>query len=369
MRVSWALHNLADDDFDPSKVLDLLGSKNLFEWSSMHICAPSTDKDPLETITGLLQLYTEVDLATDLVAQGMNAATETIVHPHVEVTPISLSSMERTRIACSLYILKIYYQFRLKFIYAGHGSASKFPSVFSTALKPWQAEQVLSVEWYFLGCQDPTPYTMYKAADGKFTCQQCMFETSLYFRNFKRALDLHSDSMTRYLGIPMDFTRYMFQYHHTLTAGQSWRRNSSDVGRPSRMLPLTTAFKNHGWTLLKLAVADRVSRPVPLRRLIHLGLLFWNHDRLTDLDLVDTGDILALYAGMPRHAQQMKNGWPVKWGRICLDHRGHRRVKKSKIGLLLEWTRCPVQCTLEEFGYQQAILDICAKARPPSHVQ
>jgi hypothetical protein len=370
IRVAWALHNVKKEDFDAENALDLLRYNELHEWPVLFPQLFTVKEDPLESIRGLVDLYVEVDSAVELVAQGMNALTEAFVNPHVVVAPIALSETEHIRLTCALLIVRIYYQLRSKFgpVHDIATPAYKFRRTFIESLKPWQVEQAVAVEGFVEKCLMPHTAYIYKAIDTKYRCGECFSAKSSYFRKYKTATANDADFSTReFIGYdpntgapmtkrPMNFSgAARIRNQPPMSMSPFW-----DYNDDAQLSPDVIQLRNDGWILYNsIGLYGRLRRPNHEREHLALGVFFWDRDRLASWDLVNLDDITRLHENVMRKLEYMASVHEYVtefWGCRCCRSTTHCEIREAR--QIREWTRSPVQCTLEEFLYRKT-----AKAR------
>ncbi|CAO2651207.1 Nn.00g095040.m01.CDS01 [Neocucurbitaria sp. VM-36] len=358
LRFSWALHNVSNEDFDSAKTLEILQRMDLLDWPLTYPRVLTDKDDPLDTIHALIDFSIEVDVAVGLVAQGMNASMEAFVNPFVVVAPVVLSSTEHVRITCSLFILKIYYQLQLKFNHDAHDWSSQFPAPFLRALKPWQVEQAASVDQFLQAVNNSYEHAAHKMIDKRYMCLECLSEKSLYFRNFFATVI----RLTPYSGA-LSFTKAAMRFRWPRPP---WIREPSDLGHASRVSQVATQLRNHGWMIYR-------SFPINVRRyccnyhelMQDVGLFFWDHDRLVKWDFLEKDDITTTYKDFERRLERHRANRYRDHFRSHYFSCGPLCTEKVKARQLVEWTRCQVQCSLEEWLYQKTALVRIKEGRPP----
>jgi hypothetical protein len=373
-RLSWALHNISDKDFDPEKALHLLTHVDLLHWSAMYQRVLSKDDEPLKIVQGFIDLYIEVDTAVNKIAQAMNAAMEALVHPYVVHSPIVLSGAEYTRIACAIYVLKIYYQLRLKFFHAGHDWRSRFPETYLKGLKPWQVDQALCIEQFYHICQNGGKFQdMFGIIDREYTCKVCLSETSSFFRNYAKALRPSVEFNPGSFSFPKDFKCAVNDLRRRPTNSlipPPWHYDLEAIGHPSHISPIPTQLRNYGWTVFNAVFIDEEGED---RTLVNwqfrhvmpsLGILFWDQDRLTSWEIVSSNDLVDAFRTLDRRVREETIRKRNKQNRSKYCPPGSERVDVSKARQIIEWTRQPVQCSLEEWLYQRTALVRIEEGRP-----
>ncbi|KAF1851787.1 uncharacterized protein K460DRAFT_391999 [Cucurbitaria berberidis CBS 394.84] len=292
VRMSWALHKTRLQDFDSKETLNLLRSTDLLCWAptSQRIFGDSDVQ--LGTIHDFIDLYVEVDVAVELVAQGLNATMEALVNPRAVVAPVVLSTTEYTRIACSLFIVKIYCQLQTKFIHHCRGR-TEFPAAFMTSLKPWQVQQAMSVEQFLQACIHSFDFAIYRVIEKKHMCFQSLSEKSSYFQKYLEV----QDSIASHAGLPSfidKFSSAASRLPHPLLLHPQSMGSLSDVGHPPKSSQIVTQLRNHGWIIYMSGIADGTIEYDPSRLLTTVGLLFWDQDRLMGWSIVDQGDVATI---------------------------------------------------------------------------
>jgi hypothetical protein len=90
------------------------------------------------------------------------------------------------------------------------------------------------------------------------------------------------------------------------------------------------------------------------REFLALGVFFWDQDRLASWDLVNLDDIIRLHENVMEKLEYMAGVHEYEaglgfWGCRCCRSTTHCENREAR--QIREWTRSPVQCTLEEFLY------------------
>ncbi|KAL6710826.1 hypothetical protein ACN47E_007883 [Coniothyrium glycines] len=359
LRLSWALESLGEDEFDPDKALSLLEDMDLINWSTIYRRVLREKDDPLDVVRCLMNLYIEVDVVVDVVAQGLNAAMEALTHPHTIHSAVVLSNAEYVRIACSVLVLRIYYQLCHKFIHAEHDHTSTFPELFIWSLQPWQIDQALTVERFFDTCHYDNFHgtSMFGIIDKEYTCKVCIAEKSSFFRFYQDFLD----PWEKY-GHNRTFPRALHEIVAQLDRRgrpRYWPPWQSDVN-PWKTSPVAspTALRlnTSGWsfynTILIETATDGRFRGNELRRGIpSLGLLFWDQDRLHNWGIEDHDDVSDLSDELLLRLQDASMDTR---GKFSLQSPEEEQLSQAR--QVVEWTRQPVQCSLQEWLYQHTAL-------------
>ncbi|EMD88823.1 hypothetical protein COCC4DRAFT_137788 [Bipolaris maydis ATCC 48331] len=286
LHVATALHNI-NDDFDGERPLELLEKVNSNEWPLVYSRFLHSGDDVLDYMRGLVDIYVEVDVAADIVAQGMNAAMQIYIDPQVAVTPVLLSVAEHTRLVCALLIVKIYYQLRSKLVPNGGTSVGDFATAFMQTLAPWQIAQGSSVEGFLDSCQK-SPGGLYDDIIGKrYTCCECLLQKSSYLRTYSRAAAVDMDKGFVF-GQDKSFPRYS---HAAAEEHRRIGRRESLAGRVGYAQHPAMQLRNHGWMMYStISPYDMMRRDLVWR----VGMLFWDQDRLASWGMVDASDVVTL---------------------------------------------------------------------------
>lgn len=338
LHVATASHNISDDDFDSDKPLDLLEQANLDQWPAICSRFLRSGDNVLDYMRGLVDIYVEVDVAADIVAQGMNAAMQIYIDPHVAVTPVVLSVAEHTRLVSALLIVKIYYQLRSEFVPNGHTSVKDFATAFMQTLAPWQMAQGSSVEGFLDSCQK-SPGGLYdEIIDKRYTCCECLLQKSSYLRNYSRAAAMDMDR-GHVFGRDTSFLRYshaVAEQHRRIDRRESWAGHVGYAQHPAIQL------RNYGWIMYKtISPSDMMRRQLVWR----VGMLFWDQSRLAGWGMVDASDVVTLGTRTAWRLGYMRRWYPYSLQRD--------RISDTTSQQIVEWTRNHEQINFEEFLARQ----------------
>ncbi|EUC28105.1 hypothetical protein COCCADRAFT_110003 [Bipolaris zeicola 26-R-13] len=338
LHVATVLHNISDDDFDSDKPFELLEHANSNQWPVIYSRFLRSGDDVLDYMRSLVDIYVEVDVAADIVAQGMNAAMQIYIDPQVAVTPVVLSVAEHTRLVCALLIVKIHYQLRSKFEPDGPMSARDFATAFMQTLAPWQMAQSSSVEGFLDSCQKYPGGLFNEIIDKRYTCCECLLQRSSYLRNYSRDV-----AVDRYKGHAFagdtSFPRYSPAAEverRRIGRRESWAGRVGDAQHPA------TQLRNHGWMMY-----DTISPGDMMRRHLvwRVGMLFWDQSRLADWGMVDSSDVVTLGTQTAWRLGYMRRRYPYSL------QRGH--IEDTTSQQIVEWTRSHEQIDFEEFLARQ----------------
>jgi hypothetical protein len=338
---SWALHNTDYEKFDATDVLVRLQSSR----SIAHFCADSRvftlGEDPFQSINDLADLYEEVETAVGPCAQSFSAAMESIFKPCARLKPIDISSTEHLRFVDSLWILKIYYQLHLKFSH--YRKEQDFRLAFVASLPAWQLQRVLSLETFLVRRLEERPARPRYVVDDENLSWETLSAKSTYFRNYLQATGWYSTSHETTV---MSFINasYHFRAIPALPPAPWGLLSCEDEFTSYRPLseeePQLHSF---GWLFFVYVMRNHHSHSLQRTYFfLNTGFLFWNRNRLSAWDLSDpTLFGYALDAFMYPHFRETASSSVF----IRLSE-----IRKAKS--ITRWTRCPIQCSFEEWSDQ-----------------
>jgi hypothetical protein len=341
LRVARALYSTSDGDLNADDALKLLRQANVGETLGNYSQFITSGHDALHFMRSLIDIYVEVDVAADIVAQGMNAAMQVYTDPHVVATPVVLSVTEHTRLVCALLIVRIYYQLRFKFAPNGHAPGSYFATAFMQTIAPWQMAQGMSVEAFLSSCQKSPYGLLYEIIDKRYTCCECLPQKSSYLRNYSKfaAVDMDTLVFGQHTSF-LSFSHAAQDERRRISRRRSWAGHVGDAQHPD--LGQAVQLCNYGWTMCTaIGSYDMLRQQLILR----VGMLFWDQSRLADWNMVDQSDVMAL-------------GTQTAWrlGYMPQRHRYALRqdCKADTSHQIVEWTRSREQISFEEFLARQS---------------
>ena len=321
--------------------MDLLHTFNLFEWPGRYPRPLFSAVDPLAALQFMTDFYTQVHEAADLIGQSIIVGVERFVDPHTCVPPITLSNTEHTRLVCTLWILRIYYQLRLKFSKHPPEYAVRFPDAFWRNLSPWQIDQGLSLEQRLARCHDDYDESLNHYDE----TESGLLERLIESRYVKRHISWFSEVM-----------RFRGRSHgsHDMNV---WMHQPSDVGHPSNCPSMSTRLRNHAWSCsdpsLHYVAAAHTDRYVNICR--HLGLFFWDYTRLSHWRITEANELMAaadVYPGLSTVA--------VRYGKssegLSENQARSAAIERTKQRQIIEWTRCTRRYSLEEWLYHKTVV-------------
>jgi hypothetical protein len=354
---SWELHNCESVDFDPHKATLLFEYANITEtWANTYPEILYGDNNPIKVLEGLEDLHEEVSTISEIYAQSANAVMEAFASPHVEAKPITLSTTEYTRLACSFLMLKIFYQLHTK--YTHHNQVNAFISAFMRHLYPWQIEQIMSVEAFLNRLDDCLYPGLYSLVNEKHAAKEVIEKKSLYVRNYLEEAGNASD----FHGFPYNTRPITFNAaKNTLLLGVHQRRNPLSPNLfldTPKLSDDSTQLRNHGWIYFEAAnKASSITYQQYRDMFLQLGVFFWDQGRLAKWDLADP-------TGFPNAMKMLKERMDQAYEKrvhmveytycamgCCVD-----KQSRSKATRIYQWTRCPIQCSFEEWEHQESEL-------------
>jgi hypothetical protein len=342
LRLSMDLHTMRDDQFDPVSVLELLDNVSLLEWP----VPPNSNLspvDPLESLHSVSDYYTEIQEAADLMGKLMVIRVERFVNPHVCVSPITFSTTERVRFVSTLLVLKIYYQLRLKFLeqleYAG-----QFASLFESNLAPWQADQGATLARML--------FRIFHAYEQSL-CHWDQTESNLLRSLMDSRYVKSHHALTHH--VPVSSFRILPPFPHNLNAhrGGRGRGYGHHVRHPAISAQLCNHVSSCSDPTLHDVTPAHTSRYANICR--QLGLYFWDYSRLSAWDLADPVALIAAVDAHPGLSPVALRYNDTPWWEIGTLQRDAARERTTQ-RQIIEWTRCPVQCGLEEWLWQKTAL-------------
>lgn len=352
VQAAWAFHCVAPSDLDPQKATTLLEHSSLAEWSMWYTRIPGHYDDPIDVLEGLLEMCEGVDNLVHTYAQSVAAAIETVVNPWVQIAPITLSTTEFARIASTFYMLTIFYQLQLKL--TNHPTAAEYFQGFVRSLRPWQVEQGVSVEGFIHSCRFTVGSTVHALIGHKGNARLELTETSSFFRRYLEVMHMDYTQFgdwrpTTFSGAVRGVARRVLA---PSPAVAPWNRLLDplelQVGPPHA----TSQLRNDGWIYFELVKQNVTINPQQYREFfLDLGIFFWDLHRLAEWDFIDPNEFPAIVCELRRRLRS-----------LLPSCRGEPVYRTSEN--IFQWTRCPVQCTFEEWLGQENALAQYTKPPP-----
>ncbi|KAF2464821.1 uncharacterized protein BDR25DRAFT_306939 [Lindgomyces ingoldianus] len=349
---SWALHCLAEGEFDPVGAKAFLERRNLVKQPIAYPHILKSFSDPMDALDEFLDFKAEIDIIVERYAESVNAIMETFVNPDVEIQPITLSGAEYARISEAFLILKLYYQFQLKFKRAekfGDGPFTWEPD-FTSCLYPWQVEQVLSVDWFLQSYGHTCSSAFYGLISEWYSSQERLEEESSYFRHFKRAIS----NVEAYYPANPHFVPFRLAARY-FSSMAPWRLNSeafdSPTQGPSEELLGTTenTTPSHGWIYFKsVRQPHQIPEAIYGQLFLELGIFFWDQDRLAEWNLADPNEFKDVLVAFETRQHQAGQYYAFM---SQLDYESFLQRRESD--RIIEWTRCPIQGTFGAWGLEK----------------
>jgi hypothetical protein len=358
VRASWALYNVDPLLFDPDKAIVLLGKVGLArDWSTHYPYILERDDDPWQTLEDLLDLIEDIDVVVDVYAQSMNALVEVFVNPFVEPLSVELSREEYSRIASSFLLLKIFYQHQQHFAY--HKRSNIFFRTFFQDLDPWQVEQTVAVEYYLQTISNLRGTSLNNLIEEKHRSKDILSERSLYIRDYLSKIDIFT---VDFCSLDEDVNKKWVSFSRA--SRHYWPHSMFSVWRtPPQLLPdfdhataRVQPLYSHGWEY-----CEYLRRALPYSEqdlnyqhfFLGLGIFFWDQDRLDYWGIIDFSEFLdmmeVLHERMSQNSEACRNWQHYGAGGLWRNFRLHPES-------IMEWTRCEVQCTYDEWAYERYAL-------------
>jgi hypothetical protein len=263
---------------------------------------------------------------------------------------------------CALLVVRIYYQLRSKFglVQDIDTPAHEFPHTFIRSLKPWQIEQAVYVEGFVDVCLRRNAAYLYQVINSRYRCMECLSAKSSYFRKYRQVaiaddlepmkailVDLNRRTIHRR---PVSFSvAASIRNHPTIQPPWNYIANNSLSSEDSHPI---TQLHIDGWLLY-----NSIGQHGHLRfsrMFLSLGLFFWDQDRLASWDLVSLSDIKWLHSRTGKKLEYWSWLMDFESGffgcRCC--HSG-TYCDKLEARQVKEWTRSPVQRTMEEYLHRK----------------
>lgn len=329
-QISWALHSMQNDDFDLTTAQDLLETGNIFAWNSKLPRARPSMSDQLEVLQVLLDFYMEVHDAADLFGQCMVAGVDKFLDPTVQSPATTLSGTEHSRITCALWVLRIFDQLRSEPYISTLEHRSHFTSAFVGNLEIWQIDQVASLGRKFGMSEDPLNDAFEFDLPTEAGPLGRLLE-SAYVRNVAKV---------------SFFQAFPFAVRCRWYEVNANRLNTKVEAGCDSELSIAIQFKDHVSTTKELGLTRTRTRRYG-NLCWHLGLHFWDYERLANWRITDADDLLA--ASDNAHATDMSLDFSED--EALLEHRS--ATQRNKEQQIIEWTRGPGIDTLEDWLHQR----------------
>ncbi|KAF9737957.1 hypothetical protein PMIN01_03240 [Paraphaeosphaeria minitans] len=281
LHASWALHTNTEADVDIGVAIKLFADVKAIKDNHPYISPLLIgDENPFLVAEGLVDLYQEVHVATDLYAQSLNAAMEAFVNPRTEIKPATLSITEYSRIASALLMLRIFYQLQLKC--CAQEDVISTARAFLNYLEPWETQQLAACDDFLLKVGSGWPSAAYHHLDVKYSDWEALSKKSTYIRRYFRALKFDLTEEEHPSITPASIKQAVRPHLHgalyqqpplpqwTGTIDESWSRMIREDAascNPSRPL---------GWFLYESSRHRWRWRGC----FFDLGMLFWDYRRL-----------------------------------------------------------------------------------------
>ncbi|KAF3033691.1 hypothetical protein E8E12_004046 [Didymella heteroderae] len=276
-RVSLDFLTLADENFDAIPIMNFLRRYSLFEWCLLQPSPLDLVGDPLGVLSTMVDLFVEVDEAARAIGECWAAGVETFLNPYMQPEPAALSDTEHVRIACSLWVVQVYYQMRVQCAPYPPEISHDFSHAFLKGLEPWQVEQGRCIDRFVRAyCYEWTGSLHHIANVRPSLLQQ--LSGSKYLSRFRSMFEENTAAQK-------------FVPHFSRAAGNVQRSHnnihldSNALGNPacdSKISVITERLKNYAWTLYEVQVQESQTHLNPdyeRQMFWNLGFLFWDAER------------------------------------------------------------------------------------------
>jgi hypothetical protein len=367
LHTSWALHVNEAADLDISIAIELFANGKV-NGNDPYI-APIIvgDSDPLIVVDGLVDLYEEVHVATNLFAQSLNAAMESFINPWIVFKPIKLSSAEYARIASTLSVLRMFYILQMRC--SAQEDVIPTGRAFLARLDPWEIDQLLALDEFLLRVGYERRSAVYRGLDAKYSDWKALSTGSTYVQRYFRALKFGSAQEESSSITPASITQALGsvlqgRLRHPPPDPSLWYRTIDEA--LSRMMVEDAASccpsRTFGWLLYESMVRTRRLPQWDSRLCFgHLGMLFWDYDRLNRWGIIDQPTFNSMFSQLENHLQEASR----YVYRSTLNLRpGAHYSEKQKAEIITRWTRSPIACSIEEWLWQHDALDRYSRLSP-----
>ncbi|KAF2446915.1 hypothetical protein P171DRAFT_429861 [Karstenula rhodostoma CBS 690.94] len=312
------------------------------------------DNNPLLVADGLVDLYQEVHVATDLYAQSLNAAMEAFINPWTELKPITLSSAEYVRIASTLSILRIFYQLQLKC--STQEDIMPTSRAFLTHLDQWEIKQLAALDEFLLNVGYGRLSAVYHRLDAKYSDWKALSNQSTYvqryFRTLKFSVTQEEPSSITPISIMQAVRPGLHGQAFQLPLPPQWAGTIAEA--LSRMLKEDTVSRcpsrTFGWFLYDCSMYQWDWYPC----FVDLGMFFWDYRRLEDWGILHQPTYDSMLSKFKAHLEGASKRGPMPLPRL---HPCAHYSEKQKVEIIVRWTRSPIQCSIEEWLWQHYAVD------------
>ncbi|KAJ8115779.1 hypothetical protein OPT61_g2650 [Boeremia exigua] len=313
---------------------ELLEVRDMFEWPSKLPAPQLSTSSPLEAFWVLLDFYMEVHEAADLYGQCMVAGMDKLLDPTVHKPPMTLSNNEHTRFACGLWVLKIFHQVRSKLNNSPWLFNRHCAYAFVQNLRPWQINQVLTLEEKIDCAEHPSLSYVGPTDLGIF---ELLVDTK-YVR--KLFAEWHAR------------TRRPFGNFHSFSDAvdefqlQRWNHRAALVDTEHLSMPpsVATQLQGHTWGPSKSGLNASVINTEAWQWICRAqGLFFWDYFRLAHWQIVDVDELIAA----SKSARQQDLSSQSTQNYSTLRSRRPSASARTMERQIIEWTRSSDASALE----------------------
>ncbi|ORY07912.1 hypothetical protein BCR34DRAFT_616535 [Clohesyomyces aquaticus] len=331
-RASLALDRVNKHNFDPDEAKEFLQQSNLIKRPALHRRIIGRKDDPMDTLEDFLDSRLELEDIVERYAESVHAAMETFMNPHIRIPIMKLSASERMRMMEGFMILKVYYQFKIRFLHAEKFMEAplSWEPDFLHCLFPWQIAQTLSVESWLQHCGRESSSAFYGLISDRYSSRDTLIQESSYVGKFEeirggiwpREIPLRAATMRPWTAVPNGHKPY-FQV----------RPEDSQESMAS----------SPGWVYFQGVGNAAGCDQHTYRRLFEdLGIFFWDLNRLARWRIRDPNqfpEVLELFLERETLARRYHSPMSI----AAYDTFNARRLSED----IIEWTRSDVTCPFE----------------------
>lgn len=361
LKTAWALHTTPEVDQDINIGIELFANGKATDDGDIDIRSVFNGENPLLIADGLVELYQEIHVATNLYAQSLDAAMETFVNPWTEIKMATLSPAEYCRVASTVLMLRIFYQLQLKCSH--QQDAMSTYRAFLAHLDQWEIEQLAALDEFLKCVRLGTPSDAYYRLNLDHIV---LSKKSIYVQRYLQTFEsgdtdespsiisrvLFSGSARSHLrGLPY---QQLPRLQTTGTIDEALTlMNAEDVAscRPSRTL---------GWFLHHCSNPDW-SDWKRYQWFVDLGMFFWDHQRLENWCILHQPTYDSMFSKFEDHLSEAFERVPVL---PRMPRPLHHYSEEQQAEIIVRWTRSPIPCFVGDWLWQHHALDHYPHSRP-----
>jgi hypothetical protein len=301
--------------------------------------------DSLEVLYELADAMEEIEEIVRFYTRAVLAILDEVSESGTSHSTIGLSTTEHERIASAFLLLKIYTHHRRL-----RGDAR----LFMDTLRIWQIEQMTTVKAFLQDMWHNSGSALYYLVNARYCHREMVVDASWYVRHLFQDDHVHRWLPSLYLNLSANHRGNRFGGYDTF-----WQRiRSIEVMDGDESLRIKTLHEidgldstsdplvNYGYALLEeLDAEGGLSDGLYQQTFMHLGLLFWDDDRLLHTRLTSIHDFDML---TERLEEALYRGHVSSYDNVDRDSIAPR-LYRLETETILEWTRSAVQCTFGEW--------------------